>query len=488
MNKFSVLTLGCVLLNSLHSPLALAETQPSTSAPRLQSLAELDQQPIASRALNIHAWKSPAGGKVLFVRTTELPIIDLHVSFAAGSAQDGAHPGLAAATFSSINEGVPGKNLASILEIFDSLGAKFDMNINHDRASLSLRSLATGEKLDPALQLFVQMLGQPQISDTVLGRIKNQLIKQLKNQQQNPDLQINQVLKEMLLPGHPYAQRVFGTAESVSELTRAQVQDFHRKAYSSGDLLITLVGDLSLEQAQAISLQIINALPANADAMPATPAPQPTTEASVRHIERASNQTHVLLGQLGVTRQHPDYVALSVAHAIFGGQRLSSRLMTELRGKRGLTYTAQLKMPPLQAAGLAVIEFKTRPQYSEGAVALVQSLYRDFLKEGPTQQELDEAKGYLRSVNALTSASNEHIHARLVDINEQDLPLDLDFPILQARDLTVAQIKAALNRHFDADRWSVVTAGPTVQQLPLPTPAIQAPQSMCRAEPGIVAS
>lgn len=488
MNKFAALTLGCLLLNGLHVPLVVAETPPSTSTPRLQSLAELDRQPIASRALNIQAWKSPAGAKVLFIRTTELPIIDLHVSFAAGSAQDGAHPGLAAAAFSSINEGVPGKDFASILETFDSLGAKFDMNINHDRASLSLRSLAASEKRDPALQLFVQMLGQPQISDTAFTRIQKQLVEQLKVQEKNPNLQINQALKEMLLPGHPYAQRVFGTAESVSGLTRAQVMDFHRKAYGSGDLLITLVGDLTLEQAQAISQQIINAVPANADAMSATASPPQTPGANVRHTERASNQTHILLGQLAVTRQHPDYVALSVAHAIFGGQRISSRLMTELREKRGLTYTAQLKTPPLQAAGLAVIEFNTRPQYSEGAVALVQSLYRDFLQEGPTQQELDDAKGYLRSINALTSASNAHILSRLVEINEHDLPLDLDFPVLQARDLTLAQIKAALNRHFDADQWTVVTAGPTVKQLPLPAPAIAAPQSMCRAEPGIVAS
>ena len=69
-----------------------------------ESLAELDQQPIATRSLNIHGWKSPAGSKVLFIRTPELPLLDVHVSFAAGSAQDGEHPGLAAAAFNSINQ------------------------------------------------------------------------------------------------------------------------------------------------------------------------------------------------------------------------------------------------------------------------------------------------------------------------------------------------------------------------------------------------
>ncbi|PWE44060.1 M16 family metallopeptidase [Pseudomonas prosekii] len=486
MNTFTVTALGLLLLNCLAAAPVFAADQPASS--RLQSLAELDQQPIATRNLNIHGWKSPAGGKVLFIRTPELPILDVHVSFAAGSAQDGEHPGLAAAAFNSINQGVAGKDLAAILESFDGLGAKLDMNIHYDRASLSLRSLAADDKREPALQLFTQMLGQPVVSEKSLTRVKTQITELLKVQQQNPDLQINQALKEALLAGHPYAQPVFGTAESLGKLSIAQVQAFHRQAYSAANVLITLVGDLTLEQAQTISLQIINALPANALVMPATPLPQPIETAAARHIERASNQTHIVLGQLSVPRQHPDYAALRVAHAIFGGQRVSSRLMTELREKRGLTYTAQLKSPPLHAAGLAVIEFNTQPQYRDGTVALVKELYREFLVQGPTQQELDDAKGYLRSNGALTSASNTHILSRLVEINERDLPLDLDYSTLQARDLTLAEIKAALNRHVDAGKWSVVTVGPSVAQLPLPAPAEVAPQSMCRADTATVAS
>lgn len=136
----------------------------------------------------------------------------------------------------------------------------------------------------------------------------------------------------------------------MTALSREQVQAFHRQAYSAADVLITLVGDLTQEQAQAISLQVVNALPTAVE-MPALPATlRRQGDAPSRHIERALSQTQIMLGQLGVERQHPDYTALTVGHMIFGGQKVSSRLMTELREKRGLTYVVQLKNTLWQGA------------------------------------------------------------------------------------------------------------------------------------------
>lgn len=490
MNNFTRVTLWLLLLCGLQGCHALAETQPLAPAQpaRLQSLAELGEQPATPRALKIHGWKSPSGGKVLFIRATQLPMFDLHVSFTAGSTQDGAHPGLAAATFNLLSEGVPGKDRSAIMETFDGVGAKFDANVDQERASLSLRSLTAVEKRDPALQLFTQIIGQPLLADNALANVKNELLGTLKTQQLNPELQIAQAMNDLLLAEHPYAQPVFGTPEGVNALSRDQVLAFHRQAYSIANVQITLVGDLTLEEAQAISQQVFDGLPAGSVMAPVMPIPRPADNARSRHIERDLSQTQIMLGQPGVARQHPDYIALEVAHMIFGGQRVSSRLMTELREKRGLTYVVQLLTSPWKVGGPAVIRLKTSPAFSEGAVTLVRSMYRDYLQAGPTQQELDDFLGQMRSSSALNSASNAQILSRLVGINQHDLPLDLDFSVEQARTLTVEQIKAALNRHFDADQWSVVTVGPTVEQQPLPLPTRDAPQSMCRADAGFVAS
>lgn len=483
MNKLTCVMLW-LLISGLQGCLVFADAEP----PRLQSLAELNEQATTSRALDIHGWKSPAGGKVLFIRTPELPMFDLHVSFPAGSVRDGDHPGLAAATLSLLNEGVPGKDLSAITETFDGLGARFKMNIDQDQVSFSLRSLAASEKRDPALHLFTQIMGQPLLTDAALVHVKQELANVLETREQDPESQTAHALNDLLMAGHPYARPVFGTPESLSALSRAQIQAFHRQAYTAANAQITVVGDLTLEQAQAMSLVVFNALPTAPQMPPTAPVARRQGEAASRHIERTLNQTQIMLGQLGVSRQHADYVALAVGHEIFGGQKLSSRLMVELREKRGLTYGIQLKTTLWQGASTAIIRLKTSPQFSDGAAKLVQSMYRDYLQTGPTQQELDDALRHLRSNAARSSASNAQILARLVNINQFDLPLDLDFPVEQAQGLTVEHVKAALNRHFDPDQWSVVTVGPTVEQQPLPLPVSAAPQSMCRAEPGIVAS
>lgn len=487
MNKFACMAVS-LLLGCAQACPAYSGTQSQPPATRLQSLAELSAPTETSRTLKIHGWKSPLGGKVLFIRTPELPMFDLHVSFAAGSAHDGEHPGLAAATFSLVTEAVPGKDLAAIMETFDGLGAKFDMNIDRDRTSFSLRSLSAANKREPALRLFSQILGQPLLSDDSLVEVKKELTNMLRHEQLDPASQITQALNDLMLAGHPYAQPVYGTEKSVGTLTRKQVQTFHQQAYGAANVQITLVGDLTLEQAQAISVNVIDALPAGAVTPATIVVPRRQSPAPSRHIERSQSQTHIMLGQSGVVPGHADYVALTVAHMIFGGQQSSSRLMTQLREQRGLTYGAYLTTVRRQAGRSAMITFKTSPQFSAGAVKLVQSMYREYVQTGPTQQELDDTLLQLRSRMALDSASNAQVLTRLVKINQFDFPLDLGFSTEQAQSLTVEQIKSALNRHFDADQWSVVTLGPTVEQKALPLPTDDAPQSMCRAETGFVAS
>ena len=205
------------------------------------------------------------------------------------------------------------------------------------------------------------------------------------------------------------------------------------------------------------------------------------------HIELAQDQTHMLLGQFGLAREHRDYLALHTANMIFGGTS-NSRLMAELRQKRGLVYGAYSDIEDWAGTGLMTISLQISPQWRQATQTLIESMLRDYLRDGPTQQELDQYKRYLTNTSALTSASNKQILTQLVEINRHDLPLDLDFAAQQAQRLTLADIKAALNNHLAADKWRAVTVGKTVDQQPLPEPIETPDQSMCRADAGFVAS
>lgn len=487
MDKFrhahaAAIALWLVLFTVLLTRQVLAapetETMPLRTIAPLQSLAELDDRAIHQRPLQIKGWKTLTGSKVLFIQTSELPMFDLHVSFAAGSAQDQQLPGLAAMTLSLLTEGVAGKNQAAIMETFDSLGAIPGSSVGRDRAWLSLRTLNATDKREPALQLFAQMLGKPLLAEDAVTRAKAELLGLLEGRA--PSAQVSQTLYELLFAGHAYAQPVYGTTSSLASITREQLQTFHNKAYAAGNALITLVGDLSLEEAQNISVQIANALPQGPAVEPVAEVTRQETQPGLQHIERPLSQTHLMLTQLGITRQHPDYVALKVASMIFGGGGTNSRLMKELREQRGLTYDVEMGNIAWQGRGPFAIYVQTRPEFSTGTLKLIRDMFRDYLAAGPTQQELDDAKRILAGSSPLDSANNTQILARLVDIGFNDLPLDLDFSVQQAQQLTIENIRTALNKHFAADQWTVATIGPTVEQQALPDPVKSAEQSVCR--------
>lgn len=458
----------------------------------LQSLLEIDKTRSTPRPLTIKGWKTKADTKTLFIRTTELPMFDIHVSFAAGSALDNDKPGLAGVTSSLMNEGVEGKNdHAAISETFDGLGAKLGMSQDQTRATYSLRSLSDPEKSAPALQLFAQILGQPSLSDEALTRVKNELRGLLQSRQQLPEEMASLRLQELLAPETAYARSIYGTEAGLGSITRQAVQAFHRQAYSAREAQITVVGDLTVEQAQAISLQIANALPdTSAITSPSVPF-KLTGKEMISHIERPQEQVHVLLGQPSVSRQHADFVALYAATVIFGSGT-NSRLITELRHKRGLVYYAGIRTKDWAGSGLTTISLDTSAQFADGTVALVKSMLSDYLRGGPTQAELDHLKRRLANTSVIASASNVQILGRLVEINRNHLPLDLDYFVAQVQRLTLKEINTALGKHLTADAWRVVTVGPTVAQLPLAQPA-DAPadtpsRSMCRADASFVAS
>ncbi|CAI8879217.1 M16 family metallopeptidase [Pseudomonas chlororaphis] len=439
------------------------------SSQKLQSLAELDGKAPSHRSLDIKTWSTAEGAKVLFVEAHELPMFDMRLTFAAGSSQDGDAPGLAMLTNAMLNEGVAGKDVGAIAEGFEGLGADFGNGAYKDMAIASLRSLSAPDKRTPALQLFADVVGKPTFPADSLARIKNQMLAGFEYQKQNPGKLASLELMNRLYGSHPYAHSSDGTAQSVPPISLAQLRAFHAKAYAAGNVVIALVGDLSRSDAEAIAAQISSALPKG----PAlAKIPQPTEpQASIGHIEYPSSQTSLLLAQLGIDRDDPDYAALSLGNQILGGGGFGTRLMSEVREKRGLTYGVYSGFSPMQARGPFMINLQTRAEMSEGTLKLVQDVLADYLKTGPTQKELDDAKRELAGSFPLSTASNADIVGQLGAIGFYNLPLSyLEDFMQQSQSLTVEQVRDVLNKHLSADKMVIVTAGPTVPQKPLPAP------------------
>ncbi|MCU7647909.1 M16 family metallopeptidase [Pseudomonas piscis] len=465
----ALLTAGGLYLSRSGESNASQALDNAKSSQKLQSLAELDGKAPSHRNLNVQTWSTAEGAKVLFVEARELPMFDMRLIFAAGSSQDGNTSGLALLTNAMLNEGVAGKDVGAIAQGFESLGADIGNGAYKDMAVVSLRSLSAVDKRQPALKLFAEVVGRPTFPADSLARIKNQLLAGFEYQKQNPGKLASLELMQRLYGSHPYAHASEGNAKSVPGISLAQLQAFHAKAYTASNGVIALVGDLSRSDAEAIAAQVSAALPKGPALAKIEQPIEP--KASIGHIEFPSSQTNLLLAQLGIDRDDPDYAAVSLGNQILGGGGFGTRLMSEVREKRGLTYGVYSGFTPMQVRGPFMINLQTRAEMSEGTLKLVQDVFADYLKNGPTQKELDDAKRELAGSFPLSTASNADIVGQLGAMGFYNLPLSyLEDFMRQSQALTVEQVKAAMNKHLSVDKMVIVSAGPTVAQKPLPPP------------------
>lgn len=437
--------------------------------PQLESLNALSGQPPSHRQLNVQQWRTEQQAKVLFVETRELPMFDVRLIFAAGSAYDGKTPGLALLTNAMLNEGVDGKDASAIAAGFEDLGARFSNGSYRDMAVAGLRTLSASDKAKPALDLFSQVVARPTFPQDALTRIKNQLLASFEYQKQNPGKQASQAFYQKLYGQHPYAHPSEGDEKNLPSITVDQLKAFHNKAYVAENVTIAIVGDLSRAEAERIANQIGKALPPG-PALERLPTPKKPSP-GLTEIPFASEQTHVLMGQLGVDRLDPDYPALYLGNQVLGGGGFGSILMEEIREKRGLTYGIYSGFSAMQAPGPFTISFQTRASYSGNTMKLIRDIVKGFLADGPTQEELDQAKRETIGSFPLSTASNADIVSQLGVIGFYNLPPSYLEDFLQQVDsLTREQVKQTMQKHLDPDDFVIVTVGPAVAQEPLPPP------------------
>ena len=436
----------------------------SPTAP-LQSLLELTEQPPTNAPPAIKAWKLRQNTKVLFVENHDLPMIDLKISFAAGSIHDGDSPGLATMVYSLFNEGSALQDATAQAKAFDRLGVVLNSTINKEQSSFSLRSLSAPDVREPALNLFAEMLGQPGFTPDGQRRAKTELIALLEREQNDPQKRADTRLYNELYPGQPVAGHVYGSVDSIERIDTAQLQAFYRRAYTAANAHIVIVGDLTPEQAQTLSQALADALPSGPALAETGPFLMLPGNGKELHLEADATQSVLMLAQNALPNQHPDALVTRIGHEIF-----TRMLNTQLREHHSVTYGVLSNVPHARNTTPWIIDLNTPAHYSLSAMTHIKTRFARFLEEGPTEQELNETKDYLQRGQPRLTVSNLRMRDELSLINNFNQPLDFTYKAQQIAKVTREHIKVAMNRHFSADNWVSIIVGPTVGQLPLPEP------------------
>ena len=420
----------------------------------------------ASLALVISEWTTTNGARVLFTPAPELPMFDLEVLFDAGSLRDGDLPGLAAFASALLDEGTTRLDADAFHAAIDDTGAILGADVASQYSTVSLRSLASVAERDAALGLLCEMLASPRFEPAAVTRQRQRMRVGLQRLAQSPAHLGDQAFTQALYGGHPYAAPAYGTDESLARIDRAALVAFQQRYLVARNALILIVGALDRATAEAMAERVSSALPAGEPAPPIPPVP-PQPAPVTQHIVFASEQTHIFLGQLGIARDDPDYFPLLIANHVLGGDGVVSRLFDEIRERRGLSYSVDSHFEPMRFPGPFVAGLQTGTDQAAEAVQVLREVIRDYVANGPTAAALEDARRNLIESFPMRLENNARILDNLALIGFYHLPLDyLDRYVGYLKAVTLEQARAALQRHLQPDRMTLVTVGRAVRSKP----------------------
>ncbi|MFW5333084.1 M16 family metallopeptidase [Hydrogenophaga sp. ZJX-1] len=420
----------------------------------------------ARAAIPVEHWTHASGARIYLVASPSIPMLDVQLNFDGGSRRDPARQaGLASATAGLLLAGVraqdgqPALDENRLGEAWADLGAQFSAQASSDRFSLSLRSLTEPDLLSRAVALAARQLAAPAWPEKVWQRDRERSIAALKEAENRPGTHAGRAFSRAVFGAHPYGFEP--DARTLTAIGVADMRAFYRRHVATCRAQVTLVGAIDRAGAETIVGQLMTAVqPHGCAALPPVPEVQALTREQTLRLPFAAAQAQVLIGQPGVPRNDPDFFPLFVGNYILGGGGFVSRLTTEVREKRGLSYSVYSYFAPGLHAGAFQLGLTTRPDQADQAIGVARDVVRQFVEQGPTEAELQAAKDYLINGFALRIDSNRKLLDNVSNIAWNGLPLDyLDTWTDQVQRVSVADIRRAFARVLQPDRMVTVVVG-----------------------------
>lgn len=421
----------------------------------------------AKAILPIETLDAAKGAKAYLIQTKSLPIIDVEVSIDAGSRYDPENKnGLAslAAQLSTLGAGSGKASLseAQIADAIADLGASISVAASSERTVLRIRSLSRADLREQVVQLAAVILAKPSYDIKVVDREKQRLITALLEAQTKPETILQQNLRRAVYGKYPLAY--YPTPKTVAAITAADIRNFHATFYRGDRISVNIVGDVDRAQANGIVQNLLAGLPQTGPAIAPLRAMQQTPQGplSQREVQIPFNtqQAHIAMGMTAITRNNPDFFPLLVGNYVLGGGGFVSRLMAEVREKRGLAYSISSYFAPGKDAGFFEAGMQTKKDQAKLSLEVMQKTISQFITDGPTPEELVAAKSNLVNGYPLRLDSNRKLLDNLSGITWNDLPLDtMETWTKQVEAVTLEQIRAAFQKHLDMNRMQIVVVG-----------------------------
>lgn len=389
-------------------------------APLAFVLAGLAALP-ARAEVQIQTVTSPGGITAWLAESHDIPFTALEIRFRGGtSLDDPAHRGAVNLMTALIEEGAGDLDAQGFAAARDGLAASYSFSADADTVGVSAQFLT--ENRDKAVDLLHLALTKPRFDADAVERVRGQVLANLASNVQDPDHIAGDALSALAFGEHPYATSGDGTEESVTALTRADVLAAFKAAIARDRIYVAAAGDITPADLGRMLDRLFDGLPAKGAPLPGR-APLNLT-GGVTVIDYPGPQSSVLFASAGIRRDDPDFFAATVLNEVLGGGGFSSRLMEEVREKRGLTYGISTALVGYDQAELLMGQARTGNEKTAQALQVIRDEYARIAKDGITDDELAKTKTYLTGSYPLRFDGNGANAAILVGMQMLGLPPD----------------------------------------------------------------
>lgn len=372
--------------------------------------AEVEIQEVTSRG-GISAW---------LVEEHSIPFVALEIRVMGGAGLDAPdRRGAANLMVALLEEGSGEMDARAFAEARESLAASFGFRVYDDYFALSATMLT--ENRDQAVDLLREALVSPRFDQDAIDRVRGQVLAVIQSDAVDPDRIAANAFYAAAFGDHPYGSDSNGTAETVMALTRDDLLAAHRAVLNRGEVHVGAVGDITAAELGALLDRLLGDLPAEAPQGPGRA--DFGLDGGVTVVDFDTPQAVALFGHRGITRDDPRFFAAYILNHILG-DGMESRLMQEVRERRGLTYGIGTYLVPREQSEMILGSFASSNATMAEAIGVVRDEWRRIAEEGITQEELDLAKTYLTGEYPLRFDGNGPIAEILVGMQMIGLPPD----------------------------------------------------------------
>lgn len=411
----------------------------------------------ARAEIEIEEVTTPGGIDAWLVEEHSIPFVALELRFRGGSSLDTPDKrGAIHLMAMMLDEGSGEMGARDYAKARDNLAMSIQIDVNHDALSISSRFLT--ENREDSVALLREVIANPRFDENALTRVRGKTVSVMQSDLKDPEEIAARAYDRLVFGDHPYAYTTNGTVDSVMALTRDDLIAAHDAALTRDRIYVAAVGDITAQELSAMLDTLFEGLPETGPDLPGQA--EPNLPGGVKVVEFDTPQSVVRFAQPGIDRDDPDFFAAYILNHILGGGGFESRLMSEVREKRGLTYGvySYLSIPDhvnLWAGGTA----SANDRVAE-AINVIREEWTRLRDEGVSKQELQDAKTYLTGAYPLRFDGNGPIADIAVNMQIDALPKDyIDTRNDKVNAVTLDQINRVAKEWLDPEKLTFVVVG-----------------------------